>query len=146
MLSRLLMSRLVSPVPASLSAGLPVRWLHPARLPPRIARRRAAAGQCACSAVALAAARRWKVARASSKESEGKPKIREIFEGVNFPEELGGRQRIEYALWLAYRRMGNPRPPSKEIEEIFAFFNACSKQVGQRRILIDAAGSDLSNE
>eukprot|EP00438_Fugacium_kawagutii_P010222 Skav234254 [mRNA] locus=scaffold1464:683874:685073:- [translate_table: standard] len=40
--------------------------------------------------------------------------------------------------------MGNPRPPAKEIKEIFAFYNACSKQVGQRRILIDAAGCDCS--
>lgn len=66
--------------------------------------------------------------------------LREIFKDVDFPEELGGRQRIEYALWLAWRRMGNPKPPAKEVKECFAFFNACSKQLGRRQILVDAAG------
>ena len=74
-----------------------------------------------------------------SNKSDG-VQLREIFKDVDFPEELGGRQRIEYALWLAWRRMGNPKPPAKEVKECFAFFNACSKQLGRRQILIDAAG------
>ena len=82
----------------------------------------------------------WSYSRCVRHSTSERSQIREIFKDVHFPEELGGRQRIEYALWLAWRRMGNPKPPGKEVKECFAFFNACSKQLGQRKMLVDAAG------
>ena len=88
--------------------------------------------------------RRSSLARQQSRESEDcvAVKQRQIFKDVEFPENLSGRQKIEYALWGAWRKLGNPKPPSKEIKECLAFFNGCSRELGHKKLLVDAAGLD----
>ena len=66
--------------------------------------------------------------------------MRRIFRGVAFPEALSGREKIEYALWTAWHRMKNPKPPAKEVKESLAFYRACSPQFTHKKFLIDAAG------
>lgn len=62
------------------------------------------------------------------------------FPTIDFPENLSGRQKIEYALWWAWHKMKNPKPPSKEIKECIAFYHSCCWQVGKKKLLVDAAG------
>ena len=56
------------------------------------------------------------------------------------PANLTSREKIEWALWTAWHSMGNPRPGSKEVRECLAFFQACQRQLGHKKLLVDAAG------
>ena len=62
------------------------------------------------------------------------------FPKIDLPEGLSGRQKIEYVLWWTWRNMPNPKPPAKEIKESIAFYHSCSRQIGNKKLLIDAAG------
>ncbi|CAE7903521.1 ML4 [Symbiodinium sp. KB8] len=56
------------------------------------------------------------------------------------PDNLTKREKIEFMLWRAWHSMGNPRPRSKEVRECIAFFRGCQRQLGHKKLLVDAAG------
>jgi len=56
------------------------------------------------------------------------------------PDNLTKREKIEFMLWRAWHSMGNPRPRSKEVRECIAFFRGSQRQLGHKKLLVDAAG------